>query len=92
MGIDLLAESLVPRCRFIVKFSLIGLLWRTGLLEALAKREDGHAFHISRQLCTGLLQTSVGVVGNMGIVAPFPSCFSKYAVLHSRDLEKRTYS
>lgn len=67
-----------------------GTLWRTGVREPLANREDGPCIHIRAGVCTGVFGSLVGSVGNPGRVRGRSSGISKTPELHSSDLENRS--
>jgi hypothetical protein len=62
-------------------------LWRTRLREPLVPYGDGHGFHKSNPLCTGLCELPVGDVGNRVPAVGAGCSISKSPELHRQDLE-----
>ena len=76
-----------PACPALYRLWTTGLLWKTGLLEAITPCGDERAFHINHPLSIGVLSAPVGEVGNWAIIVALLGWFSKSAELHSLDLK-----
>jgi hypothetical protein len=69
------------------KLCISSTLWRTWMREPLVPCGDGHGFHTSKPLCTGVCAVPVGDVGSWEPKAGARRLISKSPELHSHNLE-----
>ena len=86
-GIGPHRSRFLPHVLTIGKLCMSSPLWRTRLREPLVPCGDGHSFHTSDPLCTGVDELPVGDVGNRGSTAGRRYRISKSPELHRQDLE-----